>query len=861
MRSAVLKIIRNIKETFLHVGWFLIFIIPLFVVMNGAYIIIQNAQRDAIVTGLESNALSEIRGIDLFINTRMEALHNDLFVIKDANETQAYLADQSNTNLNEFEMLLYRISTNQENFIHVKLVNPNGDIFYQLTRSDDTLLVLNDNLGDVTHESYYTSIMNLDMQLIHISKLKMVEDTPILTFILPLIQDDVVISYLIVDYDAESFLSVFSMYSETDIDYLRLGLISSGSVWIADRELNQIQPISDNSLSEEIISDLVENQEAISREFDIRAYQEDYIIDADTYIEIFILYDLNAAMNQSGYYILNHLWVMITINFVLLTFIGVISYMMRANNETKLQLNANSYLTAQNENAVIISDGKLRFTYVNDAFTRIYGYNLDDVFLKNVQFVLQVPQLTPDIDPTQTVDFSGHNWDISKSGIYILKYIRIKEQLAFGKRDKHYIGIFSEPKISFNNYLNYVENIDEEIHDIKLLLNLFEFIVSESTLMMLTINHADSYDFANFLRQKLSPQFEIMIPKLNQIMLYVNVKPDEFNQMIEQIDNLVDFYRFLPETNNEFTYTLSLAQANDDVDHLTSLIDALIITMSCLDHHKHTRHHFYHPDMKMNIKRRHQIYKALDDGFQNNEFYVNYQIQKNLENDHFEGAEALLRWHNDTLGQIYPDEFIPIIESSFYINHLSLMVLNLVIHDIKPYLALLPENFRISINLSGFDFGNDYVISQLIKVIEESQIPSSTFTFEILESIYIDHIERTNKIINMLHQYDIKIAIDDFGTGYSSISSLKSIEVDYVKIDKQFMMGYPDKDDGLTLQRMISIIHDMHKPVVVEGTETQEQIDYCKKHHVTYIQGYVISKPKAIDDMMEEFFNIPKKKD
>jgi EAL domain-containing protein (putative c-di-GMP-specific phosphodiesterase class I) len=257
--------------------------------------------------------------------------------------------------------------------------------------------------------------------------------------------------------------------------------------------------------------------------------------------------------------------------------------------------------------------------------------------------------------------------------------------------------------------------------------------------------------------------------------------------------------------------------------------------------------------MRNIIQRENDIIKELESGFAMDEFYLHYQVQQNLEDNTFSGVEALLRWNNINLGNVPPNEFIPIIEDSFYINQLTIMVARKVIEDFKPYVDNLPKNFKISINLTNFDFGNDYIMDSILHIIEEGMIPAKYFTFEITESNYLENIDKTNRIIGKLHKKNINIAIDDFGTGFSSINSLKSIEVDKVKIDRTFIKNYPDQDNGDMFSIIANLIKSFDKEIIVEGTETKEQIEFSKLNKCHTAQGYYISRPIPIKDFIEKY--------
>jgi EAL domain-containing protein (putative c-di-GMP-specific phosphodiesterase class I) len=302
-------------------------------------------------------------------------------------------------------------------------------------------------------------------------------------------------------------------------------------------------------------------------------------------------------------------------------------------------------------------------------------------------------------------------------------------------------------------------------------------------------------------------------------------------------------------------YNFGIALADNKTITKADIIENAFIALQMSKTRKNIKHLVYSDEINKIIKREKDIYAQLDHGFNFDEFYLLYQIQKDIKRNSFTGVEALLRWNNSLLGNISPGEFISIIENSFYINRLSIMVVNKVIKDFTPYVQYINEDFRISINLTYFDFFNDYIIHNLVDIIEKSIIPTKNFCFEITESGYLENQDKTNAIIDYLHSKEISVAIDDFGTGFSSLEVLKNIHIDKVKIDRSFIKDYPEKDDGAMFKTIVSLVKNMNLGVLVEGTETKEQVDFSLISGCDEIQGYYISQPIYIENLVRKYLN------
>jgi EAL domain-containing protein (putative c-di-GMP-specific phosphodiesterase class I) len=352
------------------------------------------------------------------------------------------------------------------------------------------------------------------------------------------------------------------------------------------------------------------------------------------------------------------------------------------------------------------------------------------------------------------------------------------------------------------------------------------------------------------LKSNLGPKFKIAVPKESYVMIYVSLEIIEENlqDTIDFIDNLIDKYKHQPNINSDLEYNFGIALADNKTITKADIIENAFIALQMSKTRKNIKHLVYSDEIKKIIKREKDIYAQLDHGFNFDEFYLLYQIQKDIKRNSFTGVEALLRWNNSLLGNISPAEFISIIENSFYINRLSIMVVNKVIKDFTPYAEYINEDFRISINLTYFDFFNDYIIHNLVDIIEKSVIPTKNFCFEITESGYLENQDKTNAIIDYLHSKEITV-------GFSSLEVLKNIHIDKVKIDRSFIKDYPEKDDGAMFKTIVSLVKNMNLGVLVEGTETKEQVDFSLTSGCDEIQGYYISQPIYIENLVRKYLN------
>jgi EAL domain-containing protein (putative c-di-GMP-specific phosphodiesterase class I) len=180
---------------------------------------------------------------------------------------------------------------------------------------------------------------------------------------------------------------------------------------------------------------------------------------------------------------------------------------------------------------------------------------------------------------------------------------------------------------------------------------------------------------------------------------------------------------------------------------------------------------------------------------------------------------------------------------------LGLLVLGKIIDDFQNVEFELGADFRIAFNLSSEEFMDKRVISELLYMIGQSQFDFSKFCIEITETTVLDNIQAANDMILYLNQYGVIVAIDDFGTGFSSLSYLKQLQIDKLKIDRMFIMDYPEKDDGTIFKAIMTMANNMGLKTVIEGIETPKQLEYGKELGCDEYQGYIYSEPVQIDQL------------
>lgn len=263
---------------------------------------------------------------------------------------------------------------------------------------------------------------------------------------------------------------------------------------------------------------------------------------------------------------------------------------------------------------------------------------------------------------------------------------------------------------------------------------------------------------------------------------------------------------------------------------------------------QHVSQHFciYTPAMKADKLREQQIAASIQSGLDNNEFLLHYQGKVNKKAE-MVGYEALLRWHNDTLGPLSPAEFIPIAERSGKIRLLTNWVIKQAFADLPLLLKYGGNDVKVAINLSAIDLKTETLLSTIEQGMLEHGINGNNLEFEITETGYLENIERVNLIFDKLRTLGCTVALDDFGTGYSSLSYLTQIHVNVLKLDKQFVDELSgSKNSKVITESIVKMAHQMDMTVCAEGIETAEQAQQLFDIGCEQLQGYYYSKPATL---------------
>jgi diguanylate cyclase (GGDEF)-like protein len=249
---------------------------------------------------------------------------------------------------------------------------------------------------------------------------------------------------------------------------------------------------------------------------------------------------------------------------------------------------------------------------------------------------------------------------------------------------------------------------------------------------------------------------------------------------------------------------------------------------------------FFRDEMALTVEARRILELDLRKALANEEFELFYQPLVNLKTGRISTCEALLRWNHPERGTVSPVDIIPVAEDMGLIIDLGRWILRKACMEAMKW----PEGVSVAVNFSPQQFHQRDVLSEVRYALEVSGLSADRLEIEITESSLLRNTQWTHDALSQLHAAGVRISLDDFGTGYSSLSYLHNFPLQKVKIDRSFLEGI-DSDRPLTLLRGVARLSaDLGMSVVVEGIETNEQLELISADGtVTEAQGYLFSRP------------------
>ena len=292
----------------------------------------------------------------------------------------------------------------------------------------------------------------------------------------------------------------------------------------------------------------------------------------------------------------------------------------------------------------------------------------------------------------------------------------------------------------------------------------------------------------------------------------------------------------------EMSVSIGIANYPEDGENLNNLFKHADMAMY---HAKRLRlgYQSYQQHLNSRSSLRVNLSGQLNHALTNEQFVLYYQPKVTIADGKTFGVEALVRWKHPVEGLLGPGSFIDIIEQSDFVHAFTRYVFKQAISQCKRW---LDQNLYLSVavNISPYNLLDAGLVTFLQEQLDYHQVPAELIEIELTESATMVDIEVTQKVFKEFKNIGVKLSIDDFGTGMSSLAYIKQLEVDYIKIDRSFIINI-DKDiaDEAIVMSILLLCQKLNREVIIEGIETKEQKDKLLSLGCKLAQGYYFNKP------------------
>lgn len=264
------------------------------------------------------------------------------------------------------------------------------------------------------------------------------------------------------------------------------------------------------------------------------------------------------------------------------------------------------------------------------------------------------------------------------------------------------------------------------------------------------------------------------------------------------------------------------------------------------------RYCLFDANIKKIVSQRLKIEQDLRIAIGTEQLSLYYQPIVDLFSHRVVGLEALIRWKHPKLGFIGPAEFIPIAEETGLIQELGESVVTMACETLSEFSKVIElKELYINVNISAMQILSRTLDNFIRKQIAKYDIDPNNLNAEITESLLVEDFNAAILFVRELKSIGMKVLLDDFGTGYSSLSYLHQFPFDTIKLDQSFIQSTDENDKLVGMIESIGfLVASLGMDIVVEGIETESQMELAQNLNCRYGQGYLFAKPMPKSEVL-----------
>ena len=289
---------------------------------------------------------------------------------------------------------------------------------------------------------------------------------------------------------------------------------------------------------------------------------------------------------------------------------------------------------------------------------------------------------------------------------------------------------------------------------------------------------------------------------------------------------------------------IGVYRANDLTITTAEMCDRAFLAMEDASKKDKKKIGFYNEELHKKLLMEHKIIDSIPQALKHHDFMMYLQPKVEMDTGKIVGAEALIRWKHPDMGFVRPDQFIPLLERRHQIYEIDKYIWEEACKALKYRKEKGLSKIAISVNVSRDDIYEEDLIDTLTNLIKKYELKPEQLHLEIIERAYVNDTEHMYKVLTDLRQHGFIIEMDDFGTGESSLAMLADMPIDYIKLDRKFLVsGLHDQRHIEVIRAIINLAKTLDIDVLAEGIETKEQEKILYELGCRYAQGYFYGKP------------------
>ncbi|MGN7610594.1 EAL domain-containing protein [Magnetococcales bacterium HHB-1] len=376
------------------------------------------------------------------------------------------------------------------------------------------------------------------------------------------------------------------------------------------------------------------------------------------------------------------------------------------------------------------------------------------------------------------------------------------------------------------------------------------------------INDAHGHEVGDVLLKEIASR---LLHSVNQGDIVGRLAGDEFIILCENIhhpEQLASLATKVTDTiRDPFTYqnlklritaSIGIAVGHGSTHGAEDLLRSADTAMYAVKERGRNGWEFFNPTLQEEAQKRLAISTGLRTAIDNNELYARFQPVVDSETGLIKAAELLVRWRSSD-GEISPGIFIPVAEMTGAIIPIGLWVFKQGCQAERKWRTQFGEQTPyITINVSTRQLSEPHIVETFKNILQKTGADPTRIVLEITETSLMADVTANREVLNQLAKTGMQVAVDDFGTGYSSLAQLSRLDVNTLKIDREFIIGLDEGEEGQIIVAAISrLARSLKLKIVAEGVETQDQRNTVRSIGCDLIQGYLFYPPLSEEALIE----------